>query len=384
VSDLFKDHKPELTEEEDRLLWQRVRAIPSAPPPPVPDPWWKRLLAMPAVRYGAPAFAVLLAAVVYVVERAPEPTLHPASSKRAVERVETTAPSEPTPVHRMLPPPVVTEGEVRPRSATPDVAAPGGNPAGSAPTEEAAGSAPANEARKERAIVAKDEPQPAERRDVDNFAQPPSTAVLQKSKAAAPAPAQVEGARRQSAVLAAPQSAPAPETETAPTKGPTWGAKKAQYRDGGEAPATGLSGLLAGSTLPSKSSLASHLVVTETAGPGALSASVPLPDDPGSRAVIALSPDAPPVARVESATLGLMRDLKKDGQYERYEDAPARLQAAALATAFEKALASPGTTPRAKVEKLLVRARAVAAREDATPGAARLVTMIEGALRVWP
>ena len=111
---------------------------------------------------------------------------------------------------------------------------------------------------------------------------------------------------------------------------------------------------------------------------------MPLPDEPGARAVIALSPDAAPVARVESATLGLLRDVKGDGQYERYEDAPARLQAAALAAAFEKALASPKTTPRAKVEKLLVRARAVAAREDATPGAARLVTMIEGALRVWP
>jgi len=85
VSDLFKDHKPELTEEEDRLLWQRVRAIPSAPPPVPPDPWWKRLFALPAVRYGAPAFAVLLAAVVYVVERAPEPTLRASKPARRHE-----------------------------------------------------------------------------------------------------------------------------------------------------------------------------------------------------------------------------------------------------------------------------------------------------------
>jgi hypothetical protein len=369
VSDLWKDHKPELTEEEDRLLWQRVRAIPAPPP----DPWWKRLFAMPAVRYGAPAFAVILAAVVYVVERAPEPTLR--ASKPAPSRVETPAPSEPTVLHRVLPPPVVTEGEVRPRSAAgTDAAVRGGNPAASAPMEEAP---------KEREAVAKDERQQAERRDASNFAQPASPPSLQKAKAAEPAPApapatapaQDRVARKQETTA---QSAPAP------TQAPTWGAKKSQYLGVDQPPATGLSGLLAGDALPSRGTLASHPVVVETAGPGALQGSVPLPDEPGSRAVIALSPDAAPVAHVESATLGMLRDVKRDGQYERYEDAPARLQAVALAAAFEKALASPKTTPRAKVEKLLVRARAVAARDDATPGAARLVTMIEGALRVWP
>jgi hypothetical protein len=369
VSDLWKDHKPELTEEEDRLLWQRVRAIPAPPP----EPWWKRLFAMPAVRYGAPAFAVILAAVVYVVERAPEPTLR--APKAVSSRVETTAPSEPIVVHRVMPPRVVTFKEVRLRSAAgspTDEAAPKGNPAASAKVEEAP---------KELDAVAKDERQQAERRDASNFAQPASPPSLQKAKAAepapapAPAPAQDRVARKQETTA---QSAPAP------TQAPTWGAKKSQYLGVDQPPATGLSGLLAGDALPSRGTLASHPVVVETAGPGALKGSVPLPDEPGSRAVIALSPDAAPVAHVESATLGMLRDVKRDGQYERYEDAPARLQAVALAAAFEKALASPKTTPRAKVEKLLVRARAVAARDDATPGAARLVTMIEGALRVWP
>ena len=77
MSDLFKDHKSELTEEEDRLLWQRVRAIPALTTAPAfrPAPWWRRLFALPAVRYGAPALAVLVAAVVWVTQRAPEPTL---------------------------------------------------------------------------------------------------------------------------------------------------------------------------------------------------------------------------------------------------------------------------------------------------------------------
>ena len=46
MSDLFKKHRPTLTDEEDRRLWQRVR-VPVAQSP-VRASWWRSLTAMPA------------------------------------------------------------------------------------------------------------------------------------------------------------------------------------------------------------------------------------------------------------------------------------------------------------------------------------------------
>ena len=92
MSDLFKDHGSELSDDEDRRLWQRVRAIPgeAAGEAPGRAPWWRALWAMPAVRYGAPAFAVLLVAVVWVVERRPEPPTR-ALATRAVNQLDRKA-----------------------------------------------------------------------------------------------------------------------------------------------------------------------------------------------------------------------------------------------------------------------------------------------------
>ncbi|MGH7726115.1 MAG: hypothetical protein ACREOU_11880 [Candidatus Eiseniibacteriota bacterium] len=89
MSDLFKDHGPRMTEEEDRRLWERVRTIPGeveaeseasrarerasgkAPRTERREPWWRGWFALPAVRYGVPALAVVLVAVVWVVQQNP-------------------------------------------------------------------------------------------------------------------------------------------------------------------------------------------------------------------------------------------------------------------------------------------------------------------------
>jgi hypothetical protein len=74
VSDLFKRHRPRLTEDEERALWERVREIPRAPGGarvPARRPGWGALWAMPAMRYGAPALAVALVAIVWVTQRDP-------------------------------------------------------------------------------------------------------------------------------------------------------------------------------------------------------------------------------------------------------------------------------------------------------------------------
>ncbi|MEP7029031.1 MAG: hypothetical protein ABI960_10585, partial [Candidatus Eisenbacteria bacterium] len=83
MSDLFKGQRPELSDDEDRRLWQRVRAIPGEAlgAAPARMPWWRALWAMPAVRYGAPALAALVVAVVWVTERSPEPPARVAADK---------------------------------------------------------------------------------------------------------------------------------------------------------------------------------------------------------------------------------------------------------------------------------------------------------------
>lgn len=91
MSDLFKRHRPRLSEDEERALWERVREIPRASGRARETwrrPWWGALWATPAMRYGAPAMAVALVAVVWVTQRDP---VAPVRQERA------TAPSTPAP-----------------------------------------------------------------------------------------------------------------------------------------------------------------------------------------------------------------------------------------------------------------------------------------------
>jgi hypothetical protein len=99
VSDLFKRHRPRLTEDEDRELFERVRA--RLRPAARPAPWWRALLAVPAVRYGAPALAVALVGVVWVMQQAPEPPAREQAALRTAPAAEVAvpeagAPSSPT------------------------------------------------------------------------------------------------------------------------------------------------------------------------------------------------------------------------------------------------------------------------------------------------
>lgn len=82
MSDLFKDQKPRLSEEEERRLWEHVRTIPRdvGTEPERHEPWWRGLFALPAVRYGVPALAVALVAVVWVWQREPESPLRDQAS----------------------------------------------------------------------------------------------------------------------------------------------------------------------------------------------------------------------------------------------------------------------------------------------------------------
>ena len=79
MSDLFKRHRPKLSEDEERALWERVRTIPReaggrspglAGAPRKRSPW-EVLWARPAVRYGAPALAVALVAIVWSAQQEP-------------------------------------------------------------------------------------------------------------------------------------------------------------------------------------------------------------------------------------------------------------------------------------------------------------------------
>jgi hypothetical protein len=373
VSDLFKDHKPELSEEEDRLLWQRVRAIPG--PASRPAPWWRRLFAMPAVRYGAPAFAVLLAAVVWVIERSPD-----FERCREPERAPVVAPAprdEPTPsmqspsteMHEMTQP---QKGAAKREVARIDEEASGGAPAPRAKdVGETAQLDAANEAerRSELATPPPAAPPPAASQPA---APAPQTAALKKSAPAfATPPPAAETKERNQAEPQAVSRKVATQSVDQKLASPVWGTVKSNYRDSGGAAD-------AFTMIDSVSALA---LVVEAAGPGALTGSVPLPDDPPWRAVIALVPGAPPQARLENgAHFGLVSTL---GSYARYEDAPPRLQAAALALAFERALAEPNAA-RAQVERLLVRTRELAARAGKSTGAAKLAIRIERALGNWP
>jgi hypothetical protein len=80
MNEFLKGRRPRLSDDEERRLWQRVRAIPDEVAPPsaaAPVPrrtarGWRTVFALPAVRYGAPALAVVLVAVIWIAQRTPE------------------------------------------------------------------------------------------------------------------------------------------------------------------------------------------------------------------------------------------------------------------------------------------------------------------------
>jgi hypothetical protein len=345
MSDLFKDHKPELTEEEDRLLWQRVRAIPALEPAPDvrPAPWWRRLFELPAVRYGAPAFAVLLAAVIYVVERAPAPTLKVEPAPQAAP------PAEPRRVV-VMPPPVVTADPERVDRPVPEAGAP-----------RFATPAPKIKARADvsKDVAAHDGLTAGNAAESRQEAPPaaPQTAALKKTFAAPPQP----GAVKEQAQRSTAQSAPAAPTLGA--LGDRGGRSGAVLRSGLDG--SGVPDRLMRGVLPSADELAMHPVVRSASSV-----------DPTVARVSPLPPDL--------ETSALKRQV--DGRVRSYEQAAPAVQAAAIALAFERALANPSGTPRARVAAMLAHARSIEARAGRAdqPGAARLVAMLEGALGAWP
>jgi hypothetical protein len=100
VSDLFKRHRPRLSEDEERALWERVRTIPREAAGERRSAGgrkrspWDVLWARPAVRYGAPALAVALVAVVWVAQKEP---VAPARQEAARRNLSTTPATETVP-----------------------------------------------------------------------------------------------------------------------------------------------------------------------------------------------------------------------------------------------------------------------------------------------
>ena len=367
MSDLFKDHKPELSEEEDRLLWQRVRAIPALETAPAfrPAPWWRKLWEMPGVRYGAPALAVLMAAVVWVVAREPE---YKADARRARQEAS-SAKQTPAPVTDAQPAP--TRNSARVMAVDEKVATKPVDGVGIPTKDKAEGAEWRADA------VAPAEPQNEELASRPASAAPTAGALRKSAPApapstptattgttfAAPPPATATSERKQSA------SAPAPQAqELKAAEKPQWGGVKSNYRDGGNTaqvdgihPVSAPDMLLQGS-LPDPSTLATHPVV-QAASPTAYAkaAMVTLPIDIATQA-----------------------DLKAGARP--YEDFAPAEQAAAIAYAFERALANPSATPRARIERMLAHAKAIEDRSGKADkvGASMLVAMIEGALEAWP
>jgi hypothetical protein len=388
MSDLFKDHKPELSDDEDRRLWQRVRAIPGEAEGfrHAPVPWWRALWAMPAVRYGAPAFAVLVAAVVWVTERGPEPTLKVQEPARVSTRAAT--------------PPAV---QPAPDSQAPE----------EAPTVAMRAVTPPADHLRARSSLSKDEKAQPERQEAaldqgarGGAAPEPELIVQQQEHVIVPAPAKTMALRKG-------EPAPAPTAQTfapppkeaaknsTPSPSANWGSVKSNYRDSGSAgaqqrlldgPVSIVEGLEQG-VLPGAAALASHAIVANVADAarlGSLSGRVSFPkealgDQEPAIAIVEIPASGRIEARVEGASARTDRMLSIGGGTTNFEAAPPRLQVAVLAFALERALAAPGT-PRYRLENMLELSKKIGRRAgpDARPGADRLTHMLEGALRAWP
>lgn len=398
MSDLFKDQRPELSDDEDRRLWQRVRAIPdevAATPrrEPARAPWWRALWAMPAVRYGAPALAVLLVAVVWVTERRPTPPARTAA-ERMTPHALNGAP------HAQMSPPVTRE---------PDVPVQGSDAARSssrsirarAQENRESGSSLLPQQKSALDEAAKDEIKAQE-----SAPTPPGYAsrlrVMKKESAVpapqaepqpAPTPAptssnQTFAAPPRSTGSAAPQVAPAAPKASAPAPS-NWGSTRANYRDSGPG-AQGTERELSLGGFPSQASLARHDLValaldTPDLGPIDFWGSLPKGTDwgPDSKAWIhvVVGPDGPP--HVTFVPTKLLRRFGPGADYE-YEAAPPRVQAALLAALLERALLDPTTVPRHRIEELLEAARRVKRRGGAGQGIGVLVRTVETLLESWP
>jgi len=334
MSDLFKDHGPELSDDEDCRLWQRVRAIPGeakgeAPRRLVSAPWWTRLWAMPAVRYGAPALAVLLVAVVWVAERRPETPARVAAT-RAVNQLDRKA-------------------------EAPQSAAPGNAPAPRAQAPPAVPGSREELAKESRAAESAGRAQGQESKD-EPAGRADGGAVLEREVVlkAAPAPAP-----------AAPGSAPqeAQKFAAAPTQPASEGATDR----------------LAGGALPTPAELARHALVAEVAeveALGPLTATVTAP-----RGDFGLSAGESIALGLSPGGAALVSFVRAPGIP--YESAPARVQAAALAALLERALEDPAGAPRARLEALKDAARKIDVRAVAQ-GRARLLGALDGALGAAP
>jgi hypothetical protein len=361
VSDLFKDHKPELSEEEDRLLWQRVRAIPAIDTAPAqrPVPWWERLWAMPGVRYGAPALAVLVAAVIWVIEREPA---YKAQPGRVGQESQASRPAAETP-------PVPMRNTARVTAVDEKVA-----------DKPDAGAAMPAKDEADGAGWRADQAAPSETKEAERPPAAPTAAALGKNAPAtgpaattfaapppASAPAPAAESRKKSAV-AEPQASASKAKDQ-------WGSVKSGYRDSGNSAQLGMMQVLSvpdqlvQGTLPAPAQLADHPLLKAVSGvPYETAIQVPPPSDVS---------DAVSRQRV--------RNEVRAGSIG-FGDADVPVQAAVIALALERALAAPASVPRTRIEAMLAHAQAIDASANAAekPGTSRLVAMIEGALRAWP
>jgi hypothetical protein len=443
VSDFWKDRRPQMTEDEDRRLWERVRAIPThagSAAQAARGPAWRRWLAVPSVRYGASALVVALFAVLWVVQRDPRP---PAVG---TARGPTTE-SEPAPLVREAPPEAAREGASR--LEVPGERAPRAHDgvSGSTPTTDEARSkftAPPTALRKDAGASQEVGVRVQERR-VESGA----TSTITRQTPPAP-PSVKSGGSSGAPVGSASDVAPAPsaaydlreETQTSRATGNTAG--KALLRATGESQSDEADSYadarskLARGTLPRGSDVRVGDFVAAVVNPdatGPLFDAAPSPFAPEVTLLVATAPAGPARVRVRAqgdtrvdvfagvraqagesdewtvatgaggsgvvAVLRLrgarsfeatfeptisgswgVRDLGRG--HASFEGAPDRLQAAILAVEFARALRAPAGVPRARVAAILSHARALAARGQGTTGLVGFVGVVEDAVRVWP
>lgn len=220
MSDLFKRHRPKLSEDEERALWERVRTIPReaggrSPAPRRRSPW-EVLWARPAIRYGAPALAVALVAFVWIAQQEPV----------APARRGATAPSTPS---------VATEGtEERSEGIgmadAPDAAAPAPTAPRPAPEQQ---DTPSPSPRDRAAATAPGQPSAQPR--VEYRTKAANTRLLEREaggEGATSGGTTLDLAAPPSAATSAPAPAPVPE---AVIDGSTSGARKSLYKESPDA-----------------------------------------------------------------------------------------------------------------------------------------------------
>ncbi len=399
MSDLFKDGRPQLSDDEDRRLWQRVRAIPGevegvAPARAPRLPWWRALWAMPAVRYGAPALAVLLVAVVWVAERSPVPPAR-VNAQKVLDRARS---QEATPSPAPMPTSVTASAPTAAnelKKATPELAS-------SADKERDAKEAPMPTGVDAPAVVQSEESrrtfaaEPVPVREAAK-ARTEERAQAQKATPVAPPPA-VRGGRAnedQFKVDGLPVNPPkdalsggaAKAPASTPAPGANGGAVQSRYRDSGPGaglvlPPTGVTDRLAAGTLPGAADLAQHPIVRDITSGRAFKAFVAIseptlwaPEGNASYKVFLLG--FPGGVSVEAGSISVTGEHPVP-----FENATAPARLAVLASLFEQALVQ--TPPsRARIEALREEVRRIDAAEGGY-GRTRLLALLAGALKALP